>query len=278
MTFLKVIGTAVVLFFGTTTAVYGQKEGKEEPQQRAQQGQSQAQQPQQRAQQANVPAQQPQQRAHQARTPAPQPQQRAQQANVPAQQPQQRAQQANVPAQQPQQRAQQANVPAQQPQQRAQQVRTPAQQPQQRAEANQQQPQRSPQQAQSWQQQRGWASKGGAWQPHTNFQQGRDQNWASDHRDWEQRGGYGGSYIPQASFGIYFGSSHFFHIGVMPVMYMGYPRFYHDGYSFLLVDPWPNTWQENWYANDDVYIDYDGGYYLYDRRYPEVRLAVTVAL
>jgi hypothetical protein len=140
------------------------------------------------------------------------------------------------------------------------------------------QPARTPQQAQNWQQQRGWAKQGGGWQPHNTFQQGRDQNWAADHRNWAQRGGYGGSYIPHATFGLYFGREHFFHIGAMPVMYMGYPRFAYGGFSFMLLDPWPGAWQENWYASDDVYIDYTDGYYLHDRRYPGVRLAVSVAL
>jgi hypothetical protein len=67
-------------------------------------------------------------------------------------------------------------------------------------------------------------------------------------------------------------------MGGRPTMYMGYPRFRHDGYWFMLVDPWPGYWAENWYANDDVYIAYDNGYYLYNRRYPGVGLAVTVAL
>ena len=58
-------------------------------------------------------------------------------------------------------------------------------------------------------------------------------------------------------------------------MYMGYPRFEYGGYSFLLVDPWPEYWSDNWYASDDVYIDYDDGYYLYNRKYPYVRLAIT---
>jgi hypothetical protein len=64
----------------------------------------------------------------------------------------------------------------------------------------------------------------------------------------------------------------------LPTIYMGYPRFEYSGFSFLLVDPWPEYWAENWYATDDVYIDYDDGYYLYDLRYPSVRLAITVAL
>jgi len=59
---------------------------------------------------------------------------------------------------------------------------------------------------------------------------------------------------------------------------MGYPRFDYGGYSFMMVDPWPEYWYDNWYATDDVYVDYDDGYYLYNRRYPEVRLAVAIAL
>ncbi len=64
----------------------------------------------------------------------------------------------------------------------------------------------------------------------------------------------------------------------MPVMYMGYPRFAWNGFSFLLVDPWPGSWRENWYNSDDVYIDFNDGYYLHDRRYPGIGLAITVAL
>jgi hypothetical protein len=58
---------------------------------------------------------------------------------------------------------------------------------------------------------------------------------------------------------------------------MGYPRFAYRGYSFLLLDPWPEVWSQNWYSSNDLYIDYDdGGYYLYNRQYPAYRLAVTV--
>jgi hypothetical protein len=64
----------------------------------------------------------------------------------------------------------------------------------------------------------------------------------------------------------------------MPTMYMGYPRFSYGGYSFLLVDPYPESWAENWFDTDDLYIAYDNGYYLYDRDYPGVGLAITVEL
>jgi hypothetical protein len=67
-------------------------------------------------------------------------------------------------------------------------------------------------------------------------------------------------------------------MNAMPAIYMGYPRFQYGGFSFLLLDPWPEYWAENWYQTDDVYIDYDNGYYLCNRRYPDVRLAITVAL
>ena len=68
-------------------------------------------------------------------------------------------------------------------------------------------------------------------------------------------------------------------MSTLPTIYMGYPRFSYGGSSFLIVDPWPEYWAANWYATDDVYIDHDDdGYYLYDRRYPGVGLAITVVL
>jgi len=175
---------------------------------------------------------------------------------------------------QQQQQQQRAQQPQQQQQQRAQQP----QQQQQQQRAQQQQPQRTQQQARSWQQQRGWQQQGGAWQARTTWQQGRAQQWSSQHRTWAQRGGYGGYYVPQASFNLYFGSQHFFRIGARPVMYMGYPRFEYGGYSFMLLDPWPEYWSDNWYSSDDVYVDYDDGYYLYNRRYPDVRLAIMIVM
>ena len=63
-----------------------------------------------------------------------------------------------------------------------------------------------------------------------------------------------------------------------PIFTWGILSFEYAGFSFLLVDPYPESWAENWYANDDVYIDYNDGYYPYNRRYPGVRLAITVEL
>ena len=237
---------ALLLLFGTIVPAYAQHEQESEKQGREPQ----------RAQ----PAQQQPQRAQQ-----PQPQQRAQQPEP--QRPQQQQQPQRAQQQQPQQRAQQPE-----PQRGWQ-----AQQQQQAQRAPQ--PQRTQQQAVAWQQQRGWQQQG-AWQGHSTVLQDRAQHWDSDHRTWAQRGGYGGYYIPEASFSLSFGSQHWFRMP-SPTIYLGYPRFAYGGYSFLLVDPWPEYWADNWYATDDVYIaydDYDNGYYLYNRRYPAIRLAITVTL
>jgi hypothetical protein len=71
---------------------------------------------------------------------------------------------------------------------------------------------------------------------------------------------------------------HSFRMSSLPTMYMGYPRFFYGGYSFLLVDPFPGNWAANWYDTDNLYIAYDNGYYLYDSRYPGIGLAITVVL
>jgi hypothetical protein len=138
-------------------------------------------------------------------------------------------------------------------------------------------PQRTEEQARAWQKARGW-QKQGAWQGRESWQQDRAQRWSSDHRTWEQRGGYGGLVIPQDRLSSNFGSEHSFRLGTRPAMFQGYPRFEYGGFSFLLVDPWPEYWAENWYDLNDVYIDYDGGYYLHNRNYPQVRLAIMVSI
>jgi|HubBroStandDraft_2_1064218.scaffolds.fasta_scaffold57763_1 hypothetical protein len=128
-----------------------------------------------------------------------------------------------------------------------------------------------------WERQRNWR-RNGAWRGQPTWQLGRARNWRADHRTWVQRGGYGGFYIPWAQFSLSFGAGRFFRIGPQPIIVDGYPRFQYGGYSFLMVDPWPEDWSSDWYANDDVYIDYNDGYYLYNRRYPGVGIAVSVVM
>lgn len=118
-----------------------------------------------------------------------------------------------------------------------------------------------------------------AGQVRSGFAQARAANWASVHRTWGQRGGYNGYRIPEDRFRLYFGRGHFFHIGGLPLVFVGgYPRFQYDGYWLTFVDPFPAEWAPNWYETDNVYIDYvDDGYYLFDSSYPGIPIAVTIS-
>jgi len=69
-----------------------------------------------------------------------------------------------------------------------------------------------------------------------------------------------------------------FRMQSQPIIVDGYPRFQYGGYTFMMVDPWPGDWAENWYSADDVYVGYDEGYYLYNRQYPGEAIALTVVL
>ena len=112
------------------------------------------------------------------------------------------------------------------------------------------------------------------------WQQHRARNWQSEHRDWQQRGGYSGYRIPDNRYRSNFGAGHSFRIYRYPMeLYGGYPRFQYGGFWFAFMDPWPEYWSNDWWDNDDVYIVYsDGGYYLYNRSYPRDRIAIEVYL
>ena len=183
-------------------------------------------------------------------------------------QPQQQPQQHAQPQQQNQQKQQAPQQNNQQHQQQAQQAQQKQdnQQHQQQAQQRNQQPVQHTQEQQRVQQ--------AAWQEH------RSQNWQSDHRNWQQRGGYNGYRIPENRYNGYFGPSYPFVIYNQPYMVVGgFPRFQYGGFWFSVVDPWPNTWGNNWYQSDDVYVVYqDNGYYMYNRRYPNVGLAISVSL
>ena len=69
-----------------------------------------------------------------------------------------------------------------------------------------------------------------------------------------------------------------FRIGSQPSIVGGYPEFQYGGYTFMMVDPWPENWAANWYSADDVYVGYNNGYYRYNRDYPGEALAITVVL
>ena len=223
-------------------------------------------------------SQDPQEKPQKQEQPAkPEKQQQAQADKQQQQHAQQQAkgQQDQQQKQQQQQHAQQAQADKQQQQHAQQQAK--GQQDQQRQQQNQyaQQQQYRPQQVkmQSPQEQHQQQTE-----QRSVWQERRATNWQSEHRDWQQRGGYNGYRIPQDHYTTYFGPSHAFRMYSYPVVVVGgYPRFQYGGYYFNVVDPWPQYWSNNWYANDDVYVDYyGGGYYLHNRRYPQDRIAISV--
>ena len=197
-------------------------------------------------------------------------------------------------------RAEPAKPPRQAPQARDEQ-RRPRQEPQ--RPPRQQQPQRraEPQRPRQQQYQRPPELPARPWQPPVRSQertsrygrepfrvrrddqrgvwrQYRAQSWQSEHRTWQQRGGYRGYRIPDYRFRGYFGRDHGFRLFGLPLVILsGNPRFQRGDVWFSLLDPWPEYWPDNWYETDDVYIEYsEDGYYLYNRDRPDVRLAVTV--
>ena len=141
------------------------------------------------------------------------------------------------------------------------------QQKQQKQSARRQQPERTQHtQLQRTQQQRRQQES----EQHGVWQQRRARSWDSEHRTWQQRGGYNGYRIPDNYFRSYYGRDHWFRVYSLPfMMYGGYPRYQYRGYWISFLDPYPEYWGDNWYQNDDVYVDYyNDGYYLYNRRYP----------
>src|SRR6266849_2893023 len=258
---MKIFGitsTAILsLLFGIAAPAYAQHEQQGEKQDHPQQQQSK----------------------HEKAKPEPQ---HAQQQRQPEQKHQQ-SQRAQQQQRQDQNEHQQSKREAKHEQQHAQQQRQSEQRQQHSEHAQQQQRQDQNRQPEHAQRQRGnerpqrtqeqQRVERSAWQEH------RSQRWDSDHRTWQQRGGYNGYRIPDERFRGYFGEGHGFRIYGLPFLVVGgYPRFQYDGYWFSMVDPWPEYWANDWYDTDDVYVAYvDNGYYLFDRRYPTVGIAVSIS-
>jgi hypothetical protein len=116
-------------------------------------------------------------------------------------------------------------------------------------------------------------------QQHDYWQQHRANNFESQHQSWTQRGGYRGDRVRDMDFRQSFGRQHSFRLYGLPYAQIGeQSRFQYGGYWFSMMEPYPEYWGANWYRNDDVYVDYnDGGYYLYNRRYPR-RPGVAISL
>jgi len=195
-------------------------------------------------------------------------------------------QQANRQQDQQRQQRQQQDNSAKQNQQQARRQQDQQQQQRQQHDnsARQQQEARGQQDHQRQQQQDNRSaqerSPAQARQQQVAWQGDRAHSWQSEHRTWQQRGGYNGYRVPEDRFRGYYGQEHGFRIYSLPVMYVGgHRRFQYGGYWFGLVDPWPEYWSNDWYDSDDVYVDYYGdGYYLYNRRYPGDRIAISFYL
>ena len=238
-----IISTGVLLLlFGSVASTYAQQDQQQEakPPKQVQQAKPEKQQQDRNKQQQDKNTQQ-QQRA----------QKQQQDQNKQQQQHAQKQQQDRNNRQQQQRAQKQQQDQNKQQQQRAQQQNNRPSQQRQRVEQSQQRE---------------------MWQQH------RARDWQSEHRDWRQRGGYTGYRIPDAHYRGSFGANHWFRIHRYPMeLYGGYPRFQYGGFWFGFMDPWPEYWADDWYDNDDVYVVYsEDGYYLYNRRYPRDRIAITV--
>jgi hypothetical protein len=127
----------------------------------------------------------------------------------------------------------------------------------------------------SWQKSKAWKKNGG-WPGAAHWNGNRAKNWKAEHRTWAQRGGYGGYVVPAAHYNERFGPSRAFVIRSEPTIYLGHPRFKQGGYTFLMVDPYPETWSPAWYRSEEVYIVNNNGYYLVNRKRPGTPIAVMV--
>lgn len=82
-----------------------------------------------------------------------------------------------------------------------------------------------------------------------------------------------GKRIPDDHFRASFGRNHTFRLRREQVINNPRPVITHGGYSFELLEPWPQEWS----FDDDCYIDYmDDQYYLFNPVHPGMRIALIV--
>src|SRR5882724_4661357 len=269
----RVISTsAMFLLLGWTVPADSRQEQQDKP--KKQEKQQQQDRPAEKQQQPAKPARQDHPQADRQQDQQRQQQQQQAKGQQDQQRQQQRQQQDNAAKQQQQAKGQQD----QQRQQRQQQDNSARKQQQQQAKGQQDQQRQQRQQQDNLSAQR--RSPAQVRQQQVAWQGSRAHSWQSEHRTWQQRGGYRGYRVPEDRFRGYYGQDHGFRIYSLPVRYVGgHRRFHYGGYWFGLVDPWPEYWDTDWYDNDDVYVDYYGdGYYLYNRRYPSDRIAISFYL
>jgi hypothetical protein len=108
-----------------------------------------------------------------------------------------------------------------------------------------------------------------AGRPQSNF--GRNQVRAQQPPPaGRMRGSYEHGRISDDHYATHFGSRHSFHVNRGDY---DHRRFWYGGYQFGFIDPWPIGWG----YSDDVYVEYDdGGYYMYNRFQPGVRISIDI--
>ncbi|HZC24171.1 MAG TPA: hypothetical protein VE866_12585 [Candidatus Binatia bacterium] len=110
-------------------------------------------------------------------------------------------------------------------------------------------------------------------------EQKRDEKQSREQMNKGRQEGYArpagkGGHIPDDRFRANFGRGHAFKVQ-RPVAVEGGQGFVYGGYSFVLVDAWPDDWA----YTDDCYVDYiDGDYFLFDLFHPGVRIALMVVM
>jgi len=99
-------------------------------------------------------------------------------------------------------------------------------------------------------------------QAHNNNNHGNVSHGNENHSDHGR--------ISNAHYQSNFGREHSFHVNRAEY---DRHRFVYGGYTWGFVDPWPVAWG----YSDDVYVIYaDGGYYMYNRFHPGVRIAINI--
>lgn len=130
-------------------------------------------------------------------------------------------------------------------------------------------------QVQAWQAQRKW-HRPGAWPGNASWKGAQAEDWKAERRAWPQRGGYRGRMIGKTDFGRFYGAENPFRLWLRPKVKNGYPHFSHRGNTFRIVDPYPENWNPSWHRRNSLFVGYDRGYYLHNRKYPGFPIAVMV--
>ena len=113
----------------------------------------------------------------------------------------------------------------------------------------------------------------------TTWQNHRAGNWQSDHRNWQQRGGYNGYRVPDNRYNVYFGQRNVFRIYGFPSWFMVDT---HDSSTTAIGLRWTRGRDTGRMTGTtpitSTSLTRDDGYYLYDGRYPGIGIAISISI